>query len=132
MEPERESRVIEERATQNWVGADGFMRSKIRAGTDFTVEDSQAALRATKTLVTELPTPVLVDCRGVRTATRDSRLFWETPEAKRTLSAMAMLVGSPVSRMIVSFFVRLVRPDFQLRSFTSEEDAVRWLREVSR
>jgi hypothetical protein len=132
MEPERESRVIEERATQNWVGADGIMRSKIRAGTDFTVEDSKAALCATRTLVTVLPASVLVDCRGVRTATRESRLFWESPDAKRTLSAMAMLVGSPVSHMIVSFFVRLVRPDFKVRSFTSEEDAVRWLREVGR
>ena len=127
LEPDGDRRVLEARATRNWVGADGIVRSVIRPGTDFTLEDSEAALAATRALVATLPTPVLVDCRGVQSASRESRLFWQRPDVQGSLSAMAILVGSPVSRAIASFFLHLVRPDFKIRVFSSEAEAAAWL-----
>lgn len=121
--------MVEARATRTWLGHDGIVRSQIRPGIDFTLDDSVAALAATRTLAVSLPTPVLVDCSTVRTASRESRLYWQGPEARGTLSAMAIMVGTPVSRVIASFFLRLVRPDFRVAIFSDEASAVRWLKE---
>jgi hypothetical protein len=128
VEPERDSRVIEARATRCWVASDGFVRSQIRPGADFVLQDSIDAMMATRELAASLPSPVLVDARGVRTASRESRLYWAGSDARATLSAMAVLVASPVSRVIASFFIRLVRPGFRVRIFDAEADAVAWLR----
>jgi hypothetical protein len=128
--PDVDTPVIEARATRTWVGADGIVRSQIRPGSDFSVEDSADALRGVRALADRSPAPVLVDARGVRTASREARLYWERPEARDALSAMGIVVGSPVSRIIATFFIRLVRPGFLVRIFSSEEDAVAWLREV--
>lgn len=130
VKPEQDTLVIEERATRSWVGADRIVRSQIRADIDFSLDDSIAALAATRALAKRLPVAVLVDCRLVRSATRESRLYWEGQEARESLSAMALLVASPVSRVIASFFVRLVRPEFNVRLFSTEADAVSWLRQV--
>jgi len=129
VEPQRDCRVIETRATRQWTGEDGIVRSQIRPGIDFTVEDSAESLAATRSISGDVPVPVLVDGRGVRSATRESRLFWASDEVSATISAMAILVGSPVSRMIASFFIRLVRPGFRLRIFSDEAAAVRWIKE---
>lgn len=128
MEPEQDAHVIEQRATRTWVGRDGIVRAQVRPGAEFTRADSVAALNATRILVPNLPALVIVDCSDVRSADRESRLYFESPEAKGTLLAMAIVFGSPVSRMIVSFFMRLVRPDFKVGIFSSEEDAASWLR----
>jgi hypothetical protein len=130
VKPDQDSLVIEERATRNWVGADLIVRSQIKGDIDFSLEDSVAALAATRRLAKRLPFVVLVDCRQVRSASRESRLYWEGREARESLAAMALLVASPVSRVIASFFVRLVRPEFNVRLFSSEDDAVRWLRQI--
>lgn len=131
MAPDPSTRVIEDRATRTWLGADGVVRAWIRPHTDFALEDSVAALAATRVLAPSLPVSVLVDCSGVRSASRAARTFWENEDARGSIDAMALVVGSPVSRMIATFFLRLVRPDFRVRLFSSERDAVSWLLEAA-
>ena len=48
--------------------------------------------------------------------------------SRRARVAIALLVGSPLSRVIGNFFVGLNRSTFPLRLFTSEEEAIAWLR----
>ncbi|MFO0659413.1 MAG: hypothetical protein U0165_06240 [Polyangiaceae bacterium] len=115
----------------SWVGSDGLVRSRIRDGIDFVLEDSIDALDATKRLAKTLPTGVIVDCAGVRSASRESREFWSRAEALEALSCMAIVVTSPIARVIASFFVRLVRPGFNVKLFSSELEAVEWVRSLS-
>ena len=42
--------------------------------------------------------------------------------------AQAIIVDSPVSRLIGSFFLGLNKPPFPTKLFTSEADAVEWLK----
>ena len=72
---------------------------------------------------------VLVDSRGLRWQTREARDYFVGPEAERATAAVALLVGSPVSRVIGNFFMRFGTHRFPTALFSDEEGAVRWLLE---
>ena len=48
------------------------------------------------------------------------------PEAAETYLAMAVLVRSPVARVIMNFFARFSAPPFPVRVFTDVDEARAW------
>ena len=72
---------------------------------------------------------VLVDTRAMRWQTKEAREYWVGPQAAQATSAVALLVGSPVSRVIGNFFLRFGDHRFPTALFSDEEGAVRWLLE---
>jgi hypothetical protein len=56
------------------------------------------------------------------------REYNNRPEAMRHVKALAVLVGSPLSRAIVNFSITLTKPRVPTRMFTSEEEAHEWLK----
>lgn len=69
----------------------------------------------------------LVDLREVDAIDRPAREFFMDQHADYL--AVAMLVGSLSSRMLANFFLGLKRGPIPVRMFTSEPDAISWLRE---
>lgn len=72
---------------------------------------------------------VLVDMRGVRSQTREARQYFAGPEAERATLAVALLVGSPLSRVLANFFLRLVPQRWPTSMFNDEQAAIAWLME---
>lgn len=72
--------------------------------------------------------PVLVDIRNVGTVEREARVLFSGEVAMRLTRAAAVLVDSPVSRIIGKFFIGLNRPGYPIRMFSSEKKALEWLR----
>ena len=70
---------------------------------------------------------IIADIRGVRWASGDSRALAASDEVRSLVAAQAILVGSPVTRVIGSFFARVATPPFPVRLFTSTPAAVEWL-----
>ena len=58
---------------------------------------------------------------------RAAREYYAGPEYAAVVDATALLVGSPVGRMIGTFVLRLARPVAPIRVFTSEPEALAWL-----
>lgn len=71
--------------------------------------------------------PVFVDIRAVRWASSEARGRGSSELGEFVASAVALLVGSPVSRIVGSLFLRMSTPPFPLRLFTSYDEAMRWL-----
>lgn len=69
--------------------------------------------------------PLLVDMRGVSGLTREARSVFTRP---CSASQIAILGTSSVDRVIASFGLRLSNPPVPARFFTSEPDALTWLR----
>lgn len=65
-------------------------------------------------------------------------LLWMTPEARKYLAnegargkaALAMVIYSPVERMIASFYLRFKPVDIPTKTFNSYTEAREWLLEV--
>lgn len=72
---------------------------------------------------------VLVDSRGVRWQSREAREHFVSADASRATAAVALLIGSPVSRVLGNFFLRFEKHRFPTALFSDQEAAVRWLLE---
>lgn len=104
----------------------GFIHAVMREGCEMNLTDATENVAATASLARG-HMPVLVDMRGVRSQTREARQYFDGAEAAKTLSAVALLIGSPVSRVLANFFLRVSAQRIPTRLFTSEADAITWL-----
>lgn len=74
---------------------------------------------------------VLVDASEVGSQDRETRALYAGSEAFAFTSACAIVVGSPVSRILGSFFLGFNKPLYPTRLFSSRQEAERWLTSVS-
>jgi hypothetical protein len=117
------------RTSRVWMGDDGILRIAPFPGVTQTYADMVENLAAMADVAGGLRPPALGDMRGVRAIDRDARaLVTTTPQV---VSAMALLVGSPLSRAVGTFFMGFNKAPIPTRLFTSEADAIRWLRSLA-
>jgi hypothetical protein len=110
------------------MGDDGILRIEPLPGGTQTYVDAVENLAAMADVGGGRRPPGLGDMRGVRGIDREARaLYADAPQA---VSAMALLVGSPLSRAVGTFFIGFNRTRVPTRLFTSETDAIRWLRSL--
>jgi hypothetical protein len=110
------------------LGADGIVRARLKPGVDVGAEDAIEAVRVIALLCADGRRPVLVDMSQLRSMTRDARVYFAGPETAKVESAVALLIKSPLTRAIGNFFMGLNKTLFPTRLFTSEAEAVQWLR----
>jgi hypothetical protein len=72
---------------------------------------------------------LLVDMRRMRSMAREARQYLKGPEAEQVARAVALLIGSPVSRVLGNFFLRLGAHRVPTALFTTEDEAIAWLLE---
>jgi hypothetical protein len=82
--------------------------------------------------ITDGPRPTLVLMQDMARVDREARALFASEEYMRLCSQTALVVGSPVSRVIGSFFVGLNRPKYPYKIFGDPEQAAEWLREFVR
>ena len=74
------------------------------------------------------PKPTLVHMQDMARVDREARAFLASEEYMTLCSQTALVVGSPVSRVIGNFFVGLNRPRYPYKLFDDPEPAAEWLR----
>jgi hypothetical protein len=110
-----------------WIDPEGILRF-VTLPVAQELEDAVENVRVSRELGSGVPRPGLLDSREAISISREARSYYAGPENARVLSAVAILVGSPLSRVIGNFFIGLNRTSFPSRLFTSEEQALAWLR----
>lgn len=121
--------VIETRSAQIWLESDGIVRAVIRPSADeLTLQDAIENIAAIKVVAGEMRRPVLSDIRQTVGASKAHRDHFSDEEASSIVLAGAVLISSPLSRMIGNFFMQVNSPPYSVRLFTSEEQALDWLR----
>ena len=78
--------------------------------------------------LTAAPRPCLVLMQDVARVERKARDFFSSEQYLTLASQTALVVGSPISRVIGNFFVGLNRPRYPLRIFDDPRKAIEWLR----
>lgn len=121
------SQAIETRECRFELDPRGFVRASMRPGAEMTLSDAKEAIEATHRVSLGRRLPVLVDSRFLRSQSRDAREYFVGEEAEKVCSAVAILVGSPVSRVIGNFFLRNHTHRTSTRLFDDEVSAVEWL-----
>ncbi len=107
--------------------ADTLVRGRFLDGAEVTGEDAAENIAVTTRLTGGRRFPVLVDLRSVRSQSAEARAYQAGPEALRVTLAVALIIGSPLSRMIGNFYLGFNKPPVPTRLFTSVSEAEDWL-----
>ena len=107
---------------------DGVMHIAHFPGAEETLADAEENIRAGTAAWGVGPWPILVDIRQMKPLSRDVRRYYTRPEATRRVKALALLVHSPLSRVLANFFITLIKPNAPTRIFTDETEALAWLK----
>ncbi len=108
---------------------DGIVQLVWVSGSVIALEDAVAATDAMATLTGGRRFPLLVDVHNARTQDRPAR--GEFVRRVDLASAVALIVGTPLSRMMGNFFLNVSKPVAATRLFDDEASAVAWLQEFS-
>lgn len=105
----------------------GLLVARFLDGVEVSEEDARDNLRTTAGLTGGRRLPVLVDLRVLKSQSAGARAVLAGPEAARVSHAVALLIGSPLSRVIGNFYLRFNRPETPTQLFSSEAAARAWL-----
>jgi hypothetical protein len=121
-------KVIEHPMSTSWIGDDGILRVLLKPGAVMTLKDVKLSTEATEELAGGKKVLTLVNMVNVRSVTREARVYSGSEHAARNTLALALLVGSPVSRVIGNFMIGLNKTSYPTRLFTQEDEALAWLK----
>jgi hypothetical protein len=122
--PERRS--ITTRTARIWIDDHDIIHFDGLPGVETTKADVEEIMASTWEICGHRRLPALADVRRVKAVDRTARAHRSSPE--RVPLAVALLVGSPLSRVIGNFFIGLNKTLIPSRLFTSEPEALAWLR----
>jgi hypothetical protein len=105
---------------------DGTVRLSWVPGVHITGVLAVAAMSAVDEFNGDRGRPLLVDMSGVAALAREARTVFTRP---CSATRIAILGVSSVDRVIATFGLRLSNPPTPARFFTSEPDALTWLRD---
>ena len=124
---DRDSGVITHPKFRIWLRPDGIVQMVWAPRTTALLEDATAALEATAQITDGRRSPLLVDMRDTGPQDRPTRAEWTS--RSDLSSAVALIVGTPLSRIVGNLFIRVNRPQFPVRLFDNEASALAWLLE---
>jgi hypothetical protein len=123
------SQIIQTRTQKVWISEDGILHFEILPGSTVGLEDAVESIQAGALLCRGVKRPTLIDIRNIRAIQHEARQYYAGPETANVEKAAALLIGSFIGRVIGNFFLGLNKPLTPTRLFTSEEEAVQWLKE---
>lgn len=94
--------VVRTKTAELWLGEDGILRVRCLPGSVHTIKEARENVNALRHRLMK-KVPCLIDIRSVAAVTREAREFFRGPE-NDSYSAAALLISSPLSVAIASFF----------------------------
>lgn len=120
--------VIRTQTEEIWLGNEGIIRYSVISDRAQTLEDAKENIAAGKKISLGIRRPCLIDLRGCKAVNREARNYYTGNESESFTLAAALLVESPVSRVLGNFFMGFNRPhSIPTSLFTSESEAILWL-----
>jgi hypothetical protein len=118
---------IKTRTNVIWLEGD-ILRGRENVGSETHLPDAKGLVDSITKLSPGVRRPIVMDISGAKSVTREARAYFAGDEMAAAVSALALVVGSALSRAIGSFFLTFHRPKFAVKLFTTVEDATAWAR----
>jgi hypothetical protein len=113
------------------IGSDNILYTECFPNAVMTLEDGRESTRISAEMVNYQPLPLLCDLTNVVKMTQECRQHFASVEHAATFSRAALIVTSPISKVIGNFFLGLNKPVKPTRLFTSKEEGHKWLVETN-
>jgi hypothetical protein len=122
---DHDTNVITHPKFRMWLRPDGIVQLVWVPRTTVLLDDATAALEEMAQLTDGRRSPLLVDMRDTGPLDRPTRT--ELTRRSDLQSAVALVAGTPLSRMMANFFLSVNKPPFPTRMFDNEASALAWL-----
>jgi hypothetical protein len=122
------SNALSLRTFFTWLGNDGICRTVAKPMAEIDLEAAKENTAAVFTFFSDRKFPLLVDARDVKSMTREARQHLSINGRETLITSFAILVKSPLSRVIGNFFMGINRPSVPARVFDNETQAIEWLK----
>ena len=122
---EQDAGVITHPKFRMWLRPDGIVQVVWLPRTTVLLEDATATLDAMAELTCGRRSPLVVDMRDTGPQDRRTRAEWTSRTGLQ--SAVALIVGTPLSRMLGNLLLMITKPQFPVRLFDNEAAAIAWL-----
>ena len=100
-------------------------------GTEELAKENIDAQESIRDGMNKAKTRVLIDMTAVTEISKEARDYFANERTASIQRATALLIGSPVSRVIGNFFMGLNKPISPTRLFTDPHKAIQWLHTFS-
>lgn len=119
--------IVVHRTGKYWLDDEGVIHG-VLTDADFGLADAREMMELHRQMGAGQPRCLLVDITAVKTLPREVRTYFGQPEHAEVHRAVAMIVGSLMSRATGNFFLGLNKPVMPTRLFNDEAAAMAWLR----
>lgn len=123
-------KTVDTRTSIYTLHEDGIIVQRLRNNAKQTLADARENIDTFIALAAGEKHPCLVDSRAALSAEPGVREYYAKPESTRYTLALALFVGSQATRVIANLFLTLNKPSMPTRMFTSEAEALEWLRRI--
>ena len=107
---------------------DGIVHTQVQEGADISFDDAKINTQDVIALTAGKPRPLLVDTRLIASISKAARDHFSMRERKPNVNSIAILIQSPLSRIIGNFFMGLNKPTVPTKLFTDQRTAIAWLK----
>ena len=122
---DHDSGIITHPKFRMWLRPDGIVQLVWAPRSAMVLEDAHAATAAMAQLTGGRRSPLMVDTHDIGQMERPARI--EFARRGDLVSAVALIVGTPLSRMMGNFFLSVSKPMAPTRLFDDEASALVWL-----
>lgn len=110
-----------------WLGEDGIRRLIYHPDSKITLAEAKEVGEASVAVSRGNPRPSFSDARGLREVSREARDYFASEEMTRWTIAAGTL-NTPITKVLGGFYIKFNKPPYPLRFFTSESEAIAWLK----
>lgn len=121
--------IIETKAHRCWMRDDGLTHTQCKEHSVIDAQGARESMSAISKVNSGQKGYLVVDSTKIKGMSREARIIYSGPEAAAVCHAIAIIIGSPVSRVIGNFFMGINKHPFPSKLFTNEQEAVNWLTE---
>lgn len=120
--------MIETPTMKIFIDEDGILHHDCSEGSVHDIDSAISNVKLSIDLAKGQKHPVLVDLKGIKYMSRETRNYYSNEETGKFVGKAALVVGDPVSKIMGNVFMRLQKTVFPTRLFTDREKAIEWLK----
>ncbi|MCK4764636.1 MAG: STAS/SEC14 domain-containing protein [Candidatus Aminicenantes bacterium] len=121
--------VITTETCKSWLGDDGIVWSIMLPQAVETIETAKKNTAAGVTLSGGKKRPLLLDMSKIKSMNKEARDYYARGDKRESCEkAVALIIKSPISRILGNFFLGFNKPTEPTKLFTDEKKALEWLK----
>ena len=123
---------IELRVFTTWIDENDICITLVKPNAVIELEDAVQNSDSVKKLSDGKIYPMLVNLKEIKSISKEARDHFSMQGRTPGVTAIGMLIKSPVSSIIGNFFLGLNKSAVPTKLFTNEGKAIAWLKQISR